>query len=52
MSRSGIGSQGIVFRFILAFGLVVLARLAVSGNNRSVRFRHAFVGFVGLASFS
>ena len=30
-------------------GLVVLARLAVSGNNRSVRFRHALVGFVALA---
>jgi hypothetical protein len=38
-----------MFRFILAFGLVLLARLVVSGNNRSVRFRHALVGFVALA---
>ncbi|MDO9393438.1 MAG: hypothetical protein Q7T42_05620 [Methylotenera sp.] len=28
---------------------LVLLSLAVSGNNRSVRFRHALVGFVGLA---
>ena len=30
-----IASQGISFRLFLAFGLVLLARLAVLGNNRS-----------------
>ncbi|MES2014054.1 MAG: hypothetical protein V4445_09890 [Pseudomonadota bacterium] len=34
------------------FGWQGLVKLAVLGNNRSVRFRHALVGFGGLAGSS